>query len=518
MRRNRVRTSFVGFGLLLGACVAPEGDVEGLELDEGTVETVDGVEPAATDLTTPQGPVAQAPGFDLGIDRVGSDLALEWADMGPGVTYTVWRSPTASFEPGNASATVVASGLTGTTTLLAGLAGGADDFFRVRASAGGDSTIAGEVNTDVFPGLNTVGVSLFPMVANASGVEGGLADISEIRSWNPTTQAWDTWEPWSANPPIAIDQGESVWIGVIDPQAHGLLGQVPAVNESDAALVAGWNALTLPLASSQTLARDVLALQPNADSVAFWSGEQQAWLRLWQAGWGADFAIDPGMGFWIDMTTTGAWDPQICGDGVLDTNEECDDGNWADADGCSSCTIDPPVASDCAPGFTTVSVSPGGDMMVCDDPTNVTCEQDLETSCPADWGLCSRLQHINRNTGWDVPVGFGSTIVVGEISCRGSGGAGHYSLGPYDGVTNLQDDPPLNCGYGSSRASCESGYGCNEQSVSAVCCAPTPTCGNGVVDSVEEECDDGNSSETDDCLNSCAWRVPTAHGVPGVGC
>jgi cysteine-rich repeat protein len=61
-------------------------------------------------------------------------------------------------------------------------------------------------------------------------------------------------------------------------------------------------------------------------------------------------------------------------------------------------------------------------------------------------------------------------------------------------------------------------FGCNELSAQTLCCAPTPTCGNGVVDGVEEECDDGNFDETDDCLNSCSWRVPTAHGIAGVGC
>ncbi len=515
MQRNRAWTAFLGLGVLVAACVAP-GDVEQLELDEGSVDAV-GIDQASTDLATSRGPVAQVPGFDLGIARVGSDLELTWANMGPGVTYTVWRSPTAGFVPGNATATVVASGLSGTTTTLVGLAGGSDDFFRVRASAGGDSTIAGEHNTEVFPGLNTVGLSLFPMVPDSAGVSSGLADVSEVRSWDPAAQQWDSWQPWSGAPPIPVAHPESLWLGVIDAQVHGLLGRVPAVNESDAPLVAGWNTLTMPLQSSPTMASEVLAMQPAADSVAFWSGEEQGWWRLWQAGWGADFEIQPGMGFWLDMPGAGSWDPRICGDGVLDADEECDDGNWADGDGCSSCVVDPVVAGDCAPGFDTLSIAPSGTMMLCDDPTNVTCEEDLEISCPADWGLCTRLQHINRNDGWNVPVG-GGNVAVGEISCRNYGGAGHYSLGPYDGVNNLENDPPLNCGYGSSRASCESGYGCNEQSVSAICCAPTPTCGNGVVDSPEEECDDGNLVETDDCLNSCAWRVPAAHGVSGIGC
>ncbi len=176
------------------------------------------------------------------------------------------------------------------------------------------------------------------------------------------------------------------------------------------------------------------------------------------------------------------------------------------------------AAADCLGGADQLSVSPGNDAVVCDDPTDVTCEENFEVLCPTGWGLCTQPQLSNRNTGWDFPVGGGASSVLGEIYCRGGGGAGHYSLGPYDGITNLNQDAPLNCGFGSSRAACPSGFGCNETTSRAVCCAPTPSCGNGVVDSVEEQCDDGNLDESDACLNSCVWRVPTANGLGGLGC
>ena len=51
----------------------------------------------------------------------------------------------------------------------------------------------------------------------------------------------------------------------------------------------------------------------------------------------------------------------------------------------------------------------------------------------------------------------------------------------------------------------------------ALCCAPLPTCGNGMVDA-GESCDDANLDETDDCLNSCSFRVPAANGQSGTGC
>lgn len=157
-------------------------------------------------------------------------------------------------------------------------------------------------------------------------------------------------------------------------------------------------------------------------------------------------------------------------------------------------------------------------MMVCNDESNVTCEEDFGTLCPAGWDLCSQPQHNNRNDGWDLPVGGGADAALGAIHCRGGGAAGHYSVGPYDGITNINQDAPLNCGYGSSRASCPSGFGCNETLARALCCEPDPLCGNGIVDGIEEECDDGDLDNENDCLNNCAWRIPTANGLAGIGC
>ena len=62
------------------------------------------------------------------------------------------------------------------------------------------------------------------------------------------------------------------------------------------------------------------------------------------------------------------------------------------------------------------------------------------------------------------------------------------------------------------------GYGCNEQFASALCCAPTMTCGNGQVDPPEEECDDGNQDDTDACLSTCNWRTPVEHNLGGTNC
>ena len=204
-----------------------------------------------------------------------------------------------------------------------------------------------------------------------------------------------------------------------------------------------------------------------------------------------------------------------CGDGFTQEGvEECDDGDDVDDDECANdCTLPPAL---CQNGSLQLGVAPGGAMMVCDDPNDATCEQDLEQLCPPTWHLCTYTEYNARNDGWNYPVG-GGTIVVGEIYCRQNSGAGHFTLGGGN-VTNLGQDTGMDCYHGSSRDSCPSNYGCNEQQDQALCCAPSPSCGDGQVNDPEEQCDDGNMDESDECLNSCAWRVPANHGLNGVNC
>jgi cysteine-rich repeat protein len=176
-------------------------------------------------------------------------------------------------------------------------------------------------------------------------------------------------------------------------------------------------------------------------------------------------------------------------------------------------------AAFCQGGAVEISTAPGGTMMLCDEPTDTTCEQDFATLCPPGWDLCTHLQFNNRNAGWSYSIP--STRTVGEIYCRTTtSGAGHFTA-PDSGASfphPASSTVAFNCYFGSSRPSCTSGYGCNEEDAYALCCAPTTSCGNGTVDAPEEACDDANSDETDDCLNTCMWRVPNLHGMSGTNC
>ena len=162
-------------------------------------------------------------------------------------------------------------------------------------------------------------------------------------------------------------------------------------------------------------------------------------------------------------------------------------------------TCEPSAA--CSGGAELIGVAPSGTMALCEDPNHQACEQDFETLCPPDWHLCNPLEANARNDGWANPEGM-TGRALGMILCRGGGGAGHHT------VTDVAAQTDCNRWYGSSRATCEANYGCNEENNTALCCAPLPTCGNGAIDHAEELCDDGNADETDDCLNGCFPRLP----------
>ena len=99
---------------------------------------------------------------------------------------------------------------------------------------------------------------------------------------------------------------------------------------------------------------------------------------------------------------------------------------------------------------------------------------------------------------------------MGAIYCHPDNdeiGAGHFRI--YDNVGYNQT---FNCYTSSSRPGCqanvEDGYDCNNENSMALCCKPSSTCGNGIVDGDEEECDDGNTNDDDECMNNCAIRMP----------
>ncbi|MBL9101683.1 MAG: DUF4215 domain-containing protein [Myxococcales bacterium] len=183
----------------------------------------------------------------------------------------------------------------------------------------------------------------------------------------------------------------------------------------------------------------------------------------------------------------------VCGDGWQQTGEACDDGNNVSGDGCSDKCVKQPVK--CQFGAETLTVNNNNRIALCHHPQH--CEMDYEMLCPMGWHLCSVDEFNARNTNWDF---FPNQIVLGAIHCRESDVAGQFGF-----QQNLKTDQQDNCAYSSSRLACPGQFGCDDTNNAALCCSPLPFCGDGKLDP-EEQCDDGNSSQLDDCFPNCTAR------------
>ncbi len=180
-------------------------------------------------------------------------------------------------------------------------------------------------------------------------------------------------------------------------------------------------------------------------------------------------------GTWNDVSCSAVYpflceSPYVCGNGVADPGEVCDDGNTVSDDGCNaSCTSD----ESCGNGIVDTSE-------VCDDG-NLTDGDGCAASCLSDESC--------GNGVVDSPVG--ETCDDGN-NVDGDGCQANCAL-PACG------DAILDAGEVCDDGNTADGDGC------AADCVSDETCGNGVVDSdVGEACDDGNNIDGDGCQANCA--------------
>jgi len=168
----------------------------------------------------------------------------------------------------------------------------------------------------------------------------------------------------------------------------------------------------------------------------------------------------------------------ICGDGIRDPGEGCDDGNTVAGDGCSAvCQVEI-----CANGI----LDPGEG---CDDG-NSTSGDGCSASCQLE--ACGN-----------------GVLDAGEQCDDGNtlGGDGCSAICRREVCGNSTVDPGEGCDDGNTT----SGDGC-----SATC--QREICGNGVLDA-GEQCDDGNALGGDGCSATCRREVCGNRIVdPGEGC
>jgi fibro-slime domain-containing protein len=174
----------------------------------------------------------------------------------------------------------------------------------------------------------------------------------------------------------------------------------------------------------------------------------------------------------------------FCGDGIVEPPETCDDGNSIPGDGCSGTCQTEPNFTCATPGHLCASTIVCGDGIV---EGNEACDDGDTTGthgCSAD---CSQVQ-----SGFSCPPHGGACVVVPVPAC----GDAHIDPGEQcdDGNTMSGDG----C---SSSCVVELGYTCPTAGMK---CTLIEFCGDGVVDlDLGETCDDGNTNAGDGCNPSC---------------
>ena len=176
--------------------------------------------------------------------------------------------------------------------------------------------------------------------------------------------------------------------------------------------------------------------------------------------------------------TEQAGETHLCGDGVIHESEQCDDGNENDTDGCRNTCLN----ATCGDGVVHAGVE------ACDDGNRT------------DTDAC-------RNTCVNAVCGDG--VVHNGIEACDDGNSSNV-----DGCTNACALPTCGDGFVQAGEECDDGNSvseaCDYGAESCVVCAAdcteqdgdTSLCGDGTLHD-SEQCDDGNFINADRCTNTC---------------
>jgi len=175
----------------------------------------------------------------------------------------------------------------------------------------------------------------------------------------------------------------------------------------------------------------------------------------------------------------------MCGDGLLEGDELCDDGNVTRGDGCSpSCDYDGEYSS-CGNGILEIGEA-------CDDGNDVD-----DDGCTNDCALAACGDGI---------------VQAGELCDDGNR--------VNDDACSNRCGPPHLCGNGEVNRGeeCDDGNASNDDGCVPYCASAR--CGDGFVHVGVEECDDGNDDDHDGCTTACTFSARCGDGVvdPGELC
>jgi cysteine-rich repeat protein len=203
----------------------------------------------------------------------------------------------------------------------------------------------------------------------------------------------------------------------------------------------------------------------------------------------------------------------VCGNGIVEAGEECDDGNTDDGDGCSA-TCQDESSPVCGNG----TVETGED---CDDGNtedgdgcSATCQNESTPVCGN--GTVETGEDCDDGNGDNTDACPDGTDGSCLVAACGDGFVQTGVEGCDDGGTTSGDGCSdlcelENCGNGTV----ETGEDCDDGNDDNTDACPdgtggtclNATCGDGFVWDGHEECDDGNTDDGDECTATCIDEI-----------
>jgi cysteine-rich repeat protein len=200
----------------------------------------------------------------------------------------------------------------------------------------------------------------------------------------------------------------------------------------------------------------------------------------------------------------------VCGDGSMDGAEGCDDGNLVDGDGCSSaCEIE--TGPECGDG--TMEGEEGCDdgNLVDGDGCSSACEIEAGPEC-GDGTMEGEEACDDGNTvdgdGCSSACEIEAGPECGDGTMEGDEACDDGNVENGDGCSStceIEPDPEADCGNNvlEEGEACDDGNLEDGDGCSSVCeIEAEPVCGNGELEA-GEACDDGNENDHDVCTNQC---------------
>jgi len=198
----------------------------------------------------------------------------------------------------------------------------------------------------------------------------------------------------------------------------------------------------------------------------------------------------------------------VCGDGVLQVGEQCDDSNVMGGDGCSAtCAFEGNFIPEVEPNDTQATASPMGTadgFLGAISPLGDLDYYSFDVVTPGSSVFVQVTDGLNG-----CPSGFDSRLTLFNpanalLSSVDDGGIAKCSL-----LSPATTPTAANMAPGKYRVRVE--YNGNTAAVASYVVkiqVVSPICGDGVIQTGTEQCDDGNSTANDGCSATCQAEAP----------